>query len=83
MLCCLPVLHAEQCGGALRALGQDISETLEYVPGRFKVIRTVRPKTVLPVAVRPFIRFAAPSMPIERGRPCPGLSGACAGQQIR
>ncbi len=34
----------EQCGGALRHLGEDVSETLEYVPGRFKVIRTVRPK---------------------------------------
>ena len=42
------VLHpgetCEQCGGALRHLGEDVTETLEYVPGRFKVIRTVRPK---------------------------------------
>jgi|GEM_PF-2031569 len=34
----------DQCGGALRHLGEDVSETLEYVPGRFKVTRTVRPK---------------------------------------
>jgi len=32
------------CGGTLRPLGEDVSEVLEYVPARFKVIRTVRPK---------------------------------------
>lgn len=33
-----------QCGGSLRKIGEDVSETLEYVPARFKVIRTVSPK---------------------------------------
>jgi len=32
------------CGGALKSLGEDVSEILEYVPARFKVIRQVRPK---------------------------------------
>jgi transposase len=32
------------CGGKLKLLGEDISEILEYVPARFKVIRQVRPK---------------------------------------
>src|SRR5215510_7323507 len=32
------------CGGTLRPLGEDVSETLEYVPARFIVIHTVRPK---------------------------------------
>src|SRR5215510_565401 len=32
------------CGGALKPLGEDVSEMLEFVPGRFKVIRMVRPK---------------------------------------
>ena len=32
------------CGGNLNRLGEDVSETLEYVPEHFKVIRTVRPK---------------------------------------
>ncbi len=32
------------CGGKLRLLGEDVSEVLEYVPARFKVIRQVRPK---------------------------------------
>jgi hypothetical protein len=32
------------CGGKLRALGEDVAEVLEYVPAHWKVIRTVRPK---------------------------------------
>src|SRR5205814_9892579 len=43
------VLHAApctcpNCGGALRRIGEDITETLDYVPGRFKVIRHIREK---------------------------------------
>ena len=30
------------CGGALRQIGADVTETLDYVPGHFKVIRHVR-----------------------------------------
>src|SRR3954464_8491208 len=30
------------CGGALRRIGSDITETLDYVPGRFEVVRHVR-----------------------------------------
>lgn len=36
-----------ECGGTLKDLGEDVSEELEYVPGRFKVRRIVRPKKVL------------------------------------
>ena len=32
------------CGGALRRIGEEITETLDYVPGRFKVIRHIREK---------------------------------------
>ncbi len=67
-----PGKTCQQCGGALRALGQDVSETLEYVPGRFKVIRTVRPKLSCRCC-EAIHQVAAPSMPIERGRPGPGL----------
>src|SRR5947207_11852456 len=43
------VIHAAPCtcpacGGALRRIGEDVTETLDYVPGRFKVIRHVRAK---------------------------------------
>ena len=32
------------CGGALRKIGDEVTETLDYVPGRFKVIRHIREK---------------------------------------
>jgi hypothetical protein len=32
------------CGGALRKIGDELTETLDYVPGRFKVIRHIRAK---------------------------------------
>jgi len=60
------------CGGQLRALGEDISEMLEYVPGRFKVIRHVRPKLSCSACQR-IVQAQAPSRPIERGLAGPGL----------
>ena len=36
------------CGGALRKIGEDVTETLDYVPGRFKVIRPYARETRLP-----------------------------------
>lgn len=32
------------CGGKLRRLGEDVTEELEYVPGRFVVNRITRPR---------------------------------------
>ncbi len=32
------------CGGRLRRIGEDVTEELEYVPGRFVVNRIVRPR---------------------------------------
>jgi transposase len=60
------------CGGALRALGQDVAEILEYVPSRFKVIRHVRPKLCC-ASCQKIVQVAAPSRPIERGLAGPGL----------
>jgi transposase len=60
------------CGGQLRALGEDVSEMLEYVPSRFKVIRHVRPKLSCN-ACQKIVQPAAPSRPIERGLAGPGL----------
>ena len=33
-----------RCGGALRPLGEDVTEVLDYVPASFRVIRHGRPK---------------------------------------
>ena len=60
------------CGGRLRLIGQDISEQLEHVPSRFKVIRHVRPKLAC-VACEAIFQAAAPSRPIARGVSGPGL----------
>jgi transposase len=60
------------CGGTLRRLGEDVSETLEYVPARFKVIRTVRPKLSCADCSK-IVQVPAPSRPIDRGLAGPGL----------
>jgi transposase len=60
------------CGGVPRHLGEDVSETLEYVPARFKVIRTVRPKLSCACCSR-ILQEPAPSRPIDRGLAGPGL----------
>ena len=54
------------CGGTLRRLGEDVSEMLEYVPGRYKVIRHVRPKFSC-AACQKIVQASAPSRPIARG----------------
>ena len=60
------------CGGKLRWLGEDVSETLEYVPARFKVIRTVRPKLSC-AGCSQIVQAPAPNRPIDRGLAGPGL----------
>jgi transposase len=60
------------CGGKLRPWGEDVSEMLEYVPGHFEVIRLVRPKLSCTACDR-IVQEPAPSRPIDRGIPGPGL----------
>ncbi len=43
------------CGGSLRQIGEDVTEELEYVPGRFVVRRILRPAWPAP-AVKPLPR---------------------------
>jgi transposase len=60
------------CGGAMRPLGEDVSEMLDLVPGYFKVIRHVRPKVSCGRCAR-VVQQPAPSRPIDRGIAAPGL----------
>src|SRR2546427_895463 len=60
------------CGAAMRKLGEDISEMLDFVPGYFKVLRHVRPKFSCGHCAR-VIQLPAPSRPIDRGLPTPSL----------
>ncbi len=60
------------CGGELKALGEDVSEMLEYVPAHFQVIRQVRPKLACSRCDK-IVQAEAPSRPIARGLAGPGL----------
>jgi transposase len=60
------------CGGRLRKLGEDITETLEREPARWKVIQHVREKMTCR-ACEAITQPPAPSHPIARGRAGPQL----------
>lgn len=60
------------CGGALKKLGEDVSEMLEYVPEHFKVIRHVRPKLAC-CRCDTIVQAPAASRPIMNGLAGPGL----------
>ena len=60
------------CGGALRRIGEEVTETLDYVPGRFKVIRHVREKLSCR-ACDMVVAALAPDHVIARGRAGAGL----------
>ncbi len=60
------------CGNALRRIGEDVSEQLEYLPARFKVIRHVRPKFAC-ARCDVIVQADAPSRPIARGVAGAGL----------
>jgi transposase len=60
------------CGGPLRKLGEDITETLEHVPAQWKVIQHVREKFSCR-RCEAITQPPAPSHPIARGRAGPQL----------
>lgn len=60
------------CGGNLRKLGEDITETLELVPAQWKVIQHVREKFSCR-RCEAITQAPAPSHPIARGRAGPQL----------
>lgn len=67
-----PACRCPDCGGAMRQIGEDVSEMLEHVPEQFKVIRIVRPKLACERCER-IVQAPAPSRPIARGVAGPGL----------
>jgi transposase len=58
------------CGGGMAKLGEDVTEVLDYIPGRFRVIRHVRPKYACK-ACDAITQAPAPAMPTPRGRATP------------
>jgi transposase len=67
-----PEVTCPDCGKAMQRIGEDVSEMLEYVPARFKVIRHIRPKLSCACCQR-IVQVPAPVRPIDRGLPGPGL----------
>ena len=65
-----------RCGCAdptrLARIGEDVTEVLEKVPARLKVIRHVRPRYACR-ACEAVLQAPAPDLPIEKGRPGPRL----------
>jgi transposase len=61
-----------ECGGALRKLGEDVSEVLEYIPASFFVIRHVRPKLSC-ARCSCVVQAPAPPRPVDRGMAGPRL----------
>ena len=68
----MPACTCPDCGAAMRKIGEDVSEILEYIPARFRVIQHVRPKLACPECER-IVQSPAPSRPIERGLAGAGL----------
>lgn len=60
------------CGGAMREVGEDVTEILEYRPGRFEVIRHIRPAYSCR-ACEAMAQAPMPPLPIPRGYAGPGL----------
>ncbi|MFL5338108.1 MAG: IS66 family transposase [Geminicoccaceae bacterium] len=60
------------CGGRLAKLGEDVTETLEVVPRRWKVVQTVRERFACRACER-VTQPPAPFHPIARGRAGPEL----------
>ncbi len=68
-----PEPNCPECGGSeFRKIADDISETLEYVPSSFKVIRHIRPRCAC-IACEKIVQAYAPSKAIDKGKAGPGL----------
>ena len=72
-----PITHAAPCacpgcGGELRAAGEDVAEVLEWIPGRYKVLRHIRPKFSC-ARCDTIVQAPAPSRPMARGLAGPAL----------
>lgn len=62
-----------ECGGEeFRKIADDISETLEYIPSSFKVIRYIRPRCAC-IKCEKIVQAYPASKPIAKGMAGPGL----------
>lgn len=61
-----------ECGGKMTELGESITPVLEYIPGRFEIVRHVRPKLACQ-RCDAIAQAPAPALPIPRGKAGPAL----------
>ena len=61
------------CKTTMVAVGEDVTEELEYEPASFYIVDHVRTKYACRACEQGIVRTPAPERPIERGRPGPGL----------
>lgn len=61
-----PGCTCPECGGALREMDPDVTEVLERIPARFKVVRHLRPKFSC-AKCETVIQAPAPARPIAGG----------------
>lgn len=63
----------QDCGSEdFRKISDDVSETLEHVPGSFRVIQTIRPRCVC-LSCNKIVQGEVPSKAIDKGKAGPGL----------
>lgn len=68
------VIEPEEDTSGLRRIGEEVTETLHYIPGQWVVLRRVRPKYVDPKNPdRGVIIAPLPDRPIEKGLAEPSL----------
>jgi transposase len=60
------------CGGALRLVGEDVSQILEFIAAKLKVVETARQKKSCRMC-ETMVQPPAPTRPIPRGLAGPGL----------
>lgn len=65
-------LRGCDCDAVQRKVGEDVTEILEYIPGRFEVVRHVRPATSCRICGA-MAQAPMPALPIPRGQAGPGL----------
>ncbi len=67
-----PASACPACGGLMRKVGEDVTEILEYIPGRFEVIRHIRPACSCRKC-EAMAQMPMPALPIPRAQAGAGL----------
>lgn len=63
----------DQDGTPLKAIGEEVSEQLDYIPARMKVIRTIRKKYACPCCEETVKTAALPEKILPKSNAAPGL----------